>query len=211
MTLPNFLIIGSQKSGTTSLHDILSTHPQINMSDIKEINFFTNAQKYKKGLNYYSSFFQKPSEIQIVTGESSPGYICTPGVAEKIQKDLGLIKIVIILRDPIKRAFSQYWDNRRHLSESLTIDEAIDRYLNDRYVPGARGYFSRGVYINYIEKYDLLFGRKKIYVLILEELINRPKEKLNNLYKFLDIDPNLGLQGRVCNLLPFQPGVFCAA
>ena len=58
--LPNFLIVGAQKSGTTSLHDILDQHPQANMSLIKEINFFTIKRNYKKGLGFYSKKFRNP-------------------------------------------------------------------------------------------------------------------------------------------------------
>ena len=76
MTLPNFLIVGAQKCGTTSLHDILSEHPQANMSNLKEINFFYSEDKYAKGLEHYKSYFKKLDSKHRVTGESSSGYIC---------------------------------------------------------------------------------------------------------------------------------------
>lgn len=195
MHLPNFLVVGAQKSGTTSLHEILSEHPQINMSKVKEINFFTLDKNYQKGVEFYSSFFDSGTlEDPIAIGESSPGYMCYPGVAEKIKKDLGNIKIVMILRDPIKRAFSQYWDNRRQLSEPLNEQTIVDRYLNENYSPGERGYFSRGVYINYIKVYERNFGRRNLYIMFLEDLISNPKEQLQNLYSFIGVDINQGFQ-----------------
>lgn len=144
MTLPNFLIVGAQKSGTTSLHDILSQHPEAYLSSVKEINPFTNPVKYSRGVRYYSNFFKGSTSTQVLVGESSPGYMCNPSGPDRIKKDLGEIKIVMILRDPIKRAFSQYWDNRRHLSETMDEYQIVNGFLTDDYVPGSRGYFSRG-------------------------------------------------------------------
>ena len=82
-----FLIVGAQRSGTTSLHDILDAHPETNMSAVKEINYFINPDKYVKGLSHYLTYFTNDQAKAI--GESSPGYICFPGVAEQIRKDLG--------------------------------------------------------------------------------------------------------------------------
>lgn len=88
-TLPNFLIVGAQKCGTTSLHEILAAHSEAGMSKVKEINFFTNPEKHKKGLQYYSSFFEDTKGK--IIGESSPGYICYPGVADLIKEELGQV------------------------------------------------------------------------------------------------------------------------
>lgn len=184
--LPNFLIVGSQKCGTTALHDILGRHPETNMSAIKEINFFTNERKYEQGLDYYSSFWEEKENCKI-TGEASPGYIVYPGAAEKIRSDLGRIKIVIILRDPIRRALSQYWDNRRHLSENETFNQTIEKYLTETYTPETKGYFSRGVYIKYIEKYWHLFGKDHVHIMTLENLVKNPQLELSSLYNFLGI------------------------
>lgn len=188
MTLPNFLIVGAQKCGTTSLYDILNNHPEVNMSIIKEINFFTLEKKYIQGLKLYSSFFLKPKEEHKITGESSPGYMNNLQIPEKIYNDLGEVKIVMILRDPVKRAYSQYWDNRRHLKETLSESEIINEYLTDKYNSKSRGYFSRGVYIKYIEEYLKYFKRSDIHIMIFEELIDNPKKELKKLYNFLRID-----------------------
>ena len=193
MILPSFLVVGAQKCGTTSVHDILSTHPEANMSNIKEINFFTNKEKYKKGLEYYSRFFEKKIGAGAV-GESSPGYICFPGVPEKIKKNLGKIKILILLRNPIKRAFSQYWDNRRSLNETLTTEAIIDEYLEDQYDPARKGYFSRGVYVHQVQEFFDLFGRDNVKVVFLEELVKNQKETLRSIYTFLNLDEDKGCQ-----------------
>jgi len=187
MILPNFIIVGAQKSGTTTLYDVLNNHPEVNMSLIKEVNYFTSNKKMSKGLEYYSKSFRAPEKTEKVTGEASPGYMCYPGVAKQIKKDLGDIKIVMILRDPIQRAFSQYWDNRRHLSEYMTENEIVDKYLFSEYIPGQRGYFSRGTYINYIKEYVQNFEVNQIHIIILEELIRDPEMHLKSLFEFLKI------------------------
>lgn len=195
MTIPNFLIIGAQKSGTTTLHDILDQHTEANMSKVKEIRFFDQKTRFEKGLEFYASFFEKPSESQKITGEASPGYICNKQVPKLIHDTLGAdTKLVLILRDPIKRAFSQYWDNRRHLNESDTVEEIVNKYLETEYNPKSKGYFSRGVYINQIKNYLDYFDRENIHVMILEDLIKNQKTELQSLYRFLQIDPFQGLQ-----------------
>jgi len=191
--LPNFLIVGAQKCGTTSLHDILSRHPQVQMSEIKEVNFFINPHKYDRGLDYYSTFFNQ-KENAIAIGESSPGYLCYPEVYNKIKEDLGNIKIVILLRDPIKRAFSQYWDNRRQLNEPLTEVEIIDNYLESEYNPKRKGYFSRGVYYPQVRNYIESFGADYVHVILLEELIKHQQAELHKLYRFLGLDKDKGYQ-----------------
>jgi hypothetical protein len=194
MILPNFLVVGAQKCGSTSLHDILSEHPQANMSKIKEVNFFLYKNKYNKGLEYYSSYFEQPDANHRVTGESSPGYICAPGVHKLIHQNLGDIKIVIILRDPIKRAFSQYWDNRCSLNESMSESEIIDTPLETKYSPKRKGYFSRGVYFPDVKKYIELFGENNVHIIILEHLIKNQTSGLHQLYDFLGIDKDKGYQ-----------------
>lgn len=186
--LPNFLIVGAQKCGTTTLHSVLDLHPKIAMSRIKELNFFTFEKNYQKGLSYYSEQFVGECEAVDIIGESSPGYLCYPGVPEKILRDLGTIKILILVRDPIKRAVSQYWDNRRSLKETLTFDQCVSDYLTEHYVPGERGYFSWGVYIKYINKYIDLFGFDNVKIVVFEKLIKRTEESLSSIYEFLGID-----------------------
>lgn len=195
MTLPNLLIIGSQKCGTTSLHDILSEHPQTNMSKKKEVRFFTKQRLFEKGEEYYSSYFDTPDKSQIITGESTPSYICHPNTAEKIYKTLGRdIKLVLLLRDPIKRAYSQYWDSRTRLRQTSRVNKIIEKYLTDEYCPDIRGYFSRGVYIKYINEYLNFFDKDQLHIIIFEELIKNQNLELRKLYSFLNINPELGLQ-----------------
>lgn len=191
--LPNFLIVGAQKCGTTSLHEILSQHPEVVMSEVKEVNYFTNTEKYQQGLGYYASFFPQNTQAKAI-GEASPGYLCYPDVHQLIHQDLGDIKIVILLRDPIKRAYSQYWDNRRQLKETSSETEIIDQYLEAEYSPQRKGYFSRGVYYKDVKKYMDQFGDENVQVIIFESLIKNQQTELQKLYKFLGLQIDQGYQ-----------------
>lgn len=191
MTVPNFLILGSQKAGTTSLYHVLRLHPEIYMSDTKEVNFFFYENKFQQGLSYYKTFFKSaPSGINMI-GEASPGYICHPLVPERIQQYLPKVKrFIITVRNPINRAYSQFSDNLRHLEAKHDFGEAFDLALSDTYEPGKLGYFSRGTYIQYIERYVERFGRENILVLIFEDLKKDPLAFYRQCFEFLGVDPD---------------------
>ncbi|MFH2127241.1 MAG: sulfotransferase domain-containing protein [Pseudomonadota bacterium] len=188
--LPNFLIIGAQRSGTTSLFQVLRRHPQVFIPDVKEVNFFFHDNHYRRGVEYYQSVFGEASPSALAVGEASPGYICKPGVAQRIYELLPSVKLVAVLRNPVDRAYSQYWDNRRFLAEPLSFEQAIDVALTPEYRHGERGYFSRGVYINQIESYLELFEREQMLVLIFEDLKQDPEAVFGRCFDFLGVDPN---------------------
>ena len=185
--LPNFLIIGSQKAGTTSLYHILKEHPQIYMPDTKEVNFFFKDDAYARGPEHYATHFADAAS-QLALGEASPGYICHPETPARIHALLPDAKLILTVRDPIKRAISQYWDNRRHLNEPLTFAQALDVYLSDDYQPGKVGYFSRGVYMRYIRRYLEYFPRENLLVLPFEEMISTPEDFYRQIFTFLGVD-----------------------
>lgn len=185
--LPNFLIIGSQKAGTTSLYHILKQHPQIYMPETKELNFFFKEDAYARGVDAYTAHFADAAD-QLARGEASPGYICHPEAPARIHELLPDVKLILTVRNPIKRAISQYWDNRRHLNEPLTFAQALDAYLSDDYQPGKIGYFSRGVYMRYIRRYLAYFPREHLLVLPFEEMISSPEDFYRRIFAFLGVD-----------------------
>jgi hypothetical protein len=106
--LPNLLIIGARKAGTTSLHSYLSLHPQIFMSKEKELSFFDAQNRWRRGVEWYKSNFDSSFAIN---GESSPQYTRfprTPGVPERIKQVLGTPKFIYMIRDPVERIVSDY-------------------------------------------------------------------------------------------------------
>ena len=186
--LPNFLIIGSQKAGTTSLYNVLRQHPEIYMSETKEINFFFRDELWQRGVGYYASHFDDVPLAAKAWGEASPGYICHPEASERIKQVLPDARLILVVRNPIGRAYSQYWDNRRHLSEPHTFTEVIDQHLSDLYLPGVKGYFSRGTYMHYINKYLEHFGSGQLQVLVFEDLRSDPVGFYRRIFEFLNVD-----------------------
>lgn len=104
---PSFLIIGAQKCGTTALHNYLSRHPQIAGSNPKELHFFNSDYNYNKGIEYYNSLFYNCND-GLVKFEASPSYLVSPVAASRIFKYNSKIKLIVLLRNPIDRAFSAW-------------------------------------------------------------------------------------------------------
>ncbi len=186
--LPNFLIIGSQKAVTTSIYHILGGHPEIYFPDIKELNFFFFDHYFEKGIDFYSRNFNNMPPDNKCCGEASPGYICHPEAPARIKKSLPDAKLILTDRNPIERAYSQYWDNRRSLVEPLSFQEVMDRALTETYIPGKLGYFSRGTYIQYIRRYLKQFDHDQLLVLTFDELKKNPAQFYKKIFEFLDVD-----------------------
>lgn len=188
MRKPNFLIIGAQKAGTTTLHAMLDLHPQVFMSPKKEINYFFREDYYKKGEVYYQSFFQNCPENALMVGEASPGYCVSRSALQRIaQFDPGM-RLIFILREPIARGVSQYWHNRRKLSETLTFEEVIAQHLVEDYGSSSRGYFSRGVYYKQIDQILEYFPKQQVLILLFEEMHLDPRSFYAKVCDFLGID-----------------------
>jgi hypothetical protein len=116
MTLPNFLIGGAGKSGTTTLWAVLRRHPQVFMPRVKDVSFFSSdvapRSVYHHGIDWYGGLFAG-AEGRIAIGEASVAYLYDPESPRLIQKHLGMPRMVFILRDPCERTYSHYWQERK--------------------------------------------------------------------------------------------------
>jgi hypothetical protein len=139
--LPSFLIVGAQKAGTSSLHYYLNKHPQLIGSWPKEVHFFDRDERYSKGLEFYKKEIFNPFKSKKDLGaqyfETTPNYLYSEKAALRIIKDLGQVPIIILLRDPVSRAYSA-WNMYRRLYEmgkfrksraQIDMDEAQGNYL----------------------------------------------------------------------------------
>lgn len=186
--LPNFLIIGSQKAGTTSMYEVLRRHPELFLPQKKELNFFYLEKEYEKGINYYENYF-KINEEGKIAGEASPGYICKKSSPERIKKHIPNAKLILIVRNPIDRAYSQYWHSRRNLNEGYTFEQAIEKYLNADYWSNSKGYFNRGCYIKYIKHYLNYFDKSQILIVLFDEMKKSPQSFYQKVFDFLNVSP----------------------
>ena len=199
--LPDFIIAGTVRSGTTSLYYNICEHPSVLSADYDEIGYFDS--NYHLGINWYRSMFPthkhmnevKEKTGNSITGEDTPFYFWKKEAAERILKDLPNTKIIMIFRNPVDRAYSNYNLGVRYKTEELSFDNAIDKeieFLDEHSfretVDSRRSYVSKGIYENQIRLWFNVFPRKQIHILSTEDMNNNPREELKGIFRFLDID-----------------------
>jgi hypothetical protein len=200
--LPNFLIVGAAKSGTTSLYKYLSQHPDVFMPKWKELSFFTGdpfgpLHKVKKP-EYYYRVFSEVSD-QTAVGEASTSYLYDEPAPTTIKENLGIIKIIIMLRNPVEMSYSLYNHQVRREGEGLKTFEAAlaaedSRRKNVDFKKTCYGwhanyyYFSRGLYYSQVKRYIDTFGKDNIKIILFEELASDPVRVSQSTYKFLNVD-----------------------
>jgi hypothetical protein len=205
MTMPNFIIIGAAKAGTTALYHYLRQHPQIFMSRVKEPHFFTyegqhpNAQGPGDSVNnaiielgeYQALFDAVQGEMAI--GEASPTYLYSAKACERLQFHLPEAKLIAILRQPADRAFSAFMHQTRDGLEDYTdfadALEAEERRIQSNWGP-IWHYKRGGLYAQQLDRYYSVFARSQIRVFLYEEFRKDPLGILRSVYDFLGVDPD---------------------
>ena len=199
MALPNLLIVGAAKSGTTSLHNYLNQHPSVFMCSPKEPHFLINKeigeQRIPKGvlnIEDYKALFKEASH-KLYRGESSVMYLSFPEFAIKnINKYLSKdVKIIVMLRNPVERAYSGYQHVKRYnLMESLSFEKALDqsenRYHNTSNMTPASRYLELGMYFEQVKRFIEEFDN--VHVIIYDDYKNNFNLEIDNVFKFLDLD-----------------------
>ena len=205
-SLPDFIIIGTVRSGTTSLYYNLCEHPCIISAAYDELGFFDS--NFNLGLNWYRSFFPtilhkyfvKICKKYALTGEDTPFYIWNPIAANRILKLIPKVKLIVLFRNPIDRAHSNYHLGIRSKSESLSFEEAIKSELKlledtqgwnldtdmEKYtIP--RSYIAKGIYSSQLKIWFNLFSQKQLHIVSTEEFSCNPQETLDKIFKFLGV------------------------
>jgi hypothetical protein len=212
MSLPNFLCVGAQKAGTTSLQGILIQHPDIYLPGIKETHFFDNGEmNYAMGLSWYESEYFSAVKNETAKGEISTNYMFLDYIPRRIYEDLGPdTKLVFMLRDPVSRAYSQYMMNRQNFFETNTFEEALaletERIQEGEYAKRIYGYALRGLYAGQILNFLKYFPKEQMFFIIFEtEFLENRAQTINALCQFLKVSPyafELGIKKNVMG----QPG-----
>jgi len=203
--LPDFIILGAQKCGTSSLYSYLSYHPQVIPASRKKVHFFDN--NFDKGAQWYRKHF--PSVVRMVsgeyiTGEASPYYLYHPRVARRISNVVPDAKLIILLRDPVDRAISHYWHEVTYCeAEELPMKEAIER--EEKRLEGEEerllsekdyysfkhqhfSYLSRGKYISQIERFREHFDDESILIIKSERFFEETQNVYDDVTDLLNID-----------------------
>ena len=185
--LPDFLVVGAMKAGSTTLMDYLAGHKEVGMPK-EEINYFDKDANFEKGEQWYSKWFKRFTNSKII-GEKTPAYCYEPKAVERIFNQNPNMKLVWILRDPVKRTYSNYWHYIRIGKELLSFENCLiqesKRIKKDIY----KGYFKRSVYADQVERYLEYFSMSQMHFIIFEEFIKNPEEGLQSLSEFLNITP----------------------
>lgn len=203
---PDFIIIGAQKGGTTSLYRYLSLHPRVVAAHVKEVHYFD--LNLARGASWYLSNFPYRSTLgeganRRLTGEASPYYLFHPQCAARIRDALPEVALIALLRDPVARALSHYNHNLRNKRETRSFAQALDeedglldaelrRMQSDsRYESYALQHFSykaRGRYAEQLERYFEKFGRERVLVLRSEDLFSDPQRVLDTTLDHLGLE-----------------------
>ena len=198
---PSFIIIGAQKCGTTTMYHNLLQHPQVQPAGKKEIHYFD--VHYEKGLDWYRSFFPPVGLFKnVITGEASPSYFFLPFVPERVCKAFPDIKLILLLRNPVDRAYSQYQHNVRNHNLKEPFEKALASaikmtakctdasfcdpiFINDY---KRTSYLARGIYIQQLEHWLKHFAPEQLLILKSEDFFEFPGQALDRVFAFLGLE-----------------------
>jgi len=192
MRLPDFIGIGAQRAGSTTLAEMLDRQPNVVVSEPKETHFFDNRDgMYDEGLEWYSRHFSE-TPADAVCGEFTPCYMFVNGVAERIREAVPDVRLVAILRDPVPRAWSHYWFNVRRGWEPKSFEHALDaeeeRGAIGEWERVVYGYEARGRYVEQLQHYERVFSPEQLCVVFLEDLKEAPEDTLGTVLGHLGVN-----------------------
>jgi len=197
--LPDFLILGAARSGTSSFAAELRNQADIFMPPKRpEPHFFLREAEYAKGLQYYSQryFAAAPAEA-LAVGEASTSYLCHRQVAERIARDLPNVRLFAMLRNPIVRAYSSYWHTVKHGYEQLPFWEALQaepsRAAAAELDPALRenrpfAYLERGLYSRQIRAFWENIPRERLSIILFDDYVVNPSKIVREAMSFLGLD-----------------------
>lgn len=216
---PDFIVVGAQKSGTSSLHYYLSQHPNLLASTPKEVSYFNRNYNFKKGKNWYHRAFidLDLNKKNYLCFEATPEYLYHSFTAERIYQEYPGIKIIIILRDPVQRAYSS-WNMYKNFNPENFPRGLKNEYINDRQNNIIKEFYDadhfpsfeeaiasemlkiennsqceepsllrRGIYLPQVKRYHDIFGNESVLIIGFKDLVQTKKEVLNSVLKFLGL------------------------
>lgn len=170
--LPSIVVVGAQKAGTSALFTMLASHPKVVPPRTKELDFFGNDEHYAQGFGWYKRLLPaRPWQGEgFVSLDATPGYLPHPLAAQRIKEHLGDALIAMILRDPVKRAhsdwnmFHQFQGHHKygHLYDARTFEQAVEEELAA--AEPTTHYVDRGHYAGQVKRYFDIFGRDRVLV-----------------------------------------------
>jgi sulfotransferase family protein len=207
----DFIVAGAQKSGTTALHYFLKKHPQIALPDRQEIHFFDDEEIFSRAPIDYELLHRhfRPIARSTIAGEITPSYLYWKPAMERIHDYNPRIKLVILLRNPIDRAFAhwnmQRFKDREPLDFLDALKEEPRRIAQPLTLESRRfAYVDRGFYSDQLERVFKFFPREQVKIMKFEKFRDRKQETLDDVFKFLDLKSLRGVRDKDRNVVPYE-------
>ena len=187
MPLPTFLIVGVPRAGTTSLAAYLAAHPDVFVAAGKELHFFNG--RYERGVDWYSSQFDADASA-VQRGEATPGYLFSKDAVRLMARTVPDAKLIVVLREPVDRAYSHFWLNRWRGIEPLSFEEALDaederRARRPR--DPRRAYFGLGCYADQLRHLLEHFPADQVHTEYFEDLVRQPAALVERVCRYLGV------------------------
>lgn len=200
LLLPHFLVLGTQKGGTTSLHHLLGRHPEIYLPEVKEVHYFS--QHFHQPLSWYADHYAQAQGWQR-RGDITPFYLFHLEVPERIKAILPKALLIALLRDPVERTLSQYFHACRNGYEELGLEAALEAEASrlegaetvvsdpksQHYSYQKHSYLSRSRYEQQLQRYQTCFKDKQLLLLRSEDLFAKPDTVWSQIIDFLGVEP----------------------
>lgn len=199
--MPDFLIIGAQKAGSSALYKFICAHPNVKRALVKEPHFFS-LEYFSKNLSWYRAQFPIRSKGTLV-GEASPSYCTDPLAPERVKKEIPKTKLIFIVRDPVDRAISNYFHSVKYGWETLNIQDAFNRPLEEfektlesmekstEYVGSfynRHAYIHRGFYALQLKRWLMHFPKEQLLVVENNDLLTQPQMVYRQICEFLELE-----------------------
>ncbi len=189
--LPDFLIVGTMKSGTSSLADYLAVHPDVHVPEF-ELHFFDDDEAFSAGPSWYAERLTEgldgdPFRDGLRVGEKTPTYSYQENCAERIHRVVPDAKLVWIFREPVARTFSNYLHARKSGKEPLSFRRCVEREEERIRKNVFHGYVERSKYVLQVERFLEYFDLSRMHFLLFENLVGAPRAELNATARFLGI------------------------
>lgn len=204
--LPEFFILGAAKAGTTSIFHLLKQHPEVYLPFAKEPMFFSNDRNYAKGLHWYMQTYFSGTSRFPARGEATPHYLYwSDKTAPRLYAAYGEkpVKLIVILRDPVKRAYSWYWNMVREGRENVSFEEALALEAGRLSANQTKlrseghmtyGYFRGGCYASQLQQFLEYFPRQRFLFILQDEMKVDFKNVIRQLLAFLHVNDQVSLR-----------------
>jgi hypothetical protein len=210
MRRPDVFIVGAPKCGTTAMYEYLRAHPEIFMSPIKELHYFSTdvfddyrPYRPRTSVEYLDCFREAKSEKRV--GDCSPTYLGSPSAPAQIKSFSREARIVIMLRNPVDTMYALHrqhiWDTTEAVSDfeaALEADRRWDTSSGVRRLPGL-SYRDTVRYAEQVQRYFEVFGREKVFVIVYDDFAKNPESVYRDTLRFLDVNPNFTTKLSVVN------------